>query len=175
MPTVSSAFGALSAKDRRRVLGMLVAATTAQLRVFASFEREMKRTGGPGIIAFELAGATVRAREILTTWGSHGRSAAKKSLLLDYLFPPTYATLQALACDATADVLAKRGRRSLAGAGTPLRSSSSPSSRSVRRTSCSAASMRGWRASGADRSTTFQSNLRGESAERRVATYPGCA
>ena len=77
----------------------------------------MKRTGGPGIIPFELAGSTERAREILDTWGPQGQAAARKSLALDYLFPPTYATLQALACDATADELTKRDRRLLAAAG----------------------------------------------------------
>jgi hypothetical protein len=89
----------------------------AQLRVFLAFERRMKRTGGPGIIPFELAGSTERTREILNTWGRQGRSAARNSLLLDYLFPPTYAALQALACDAIADRLTKRGRRLLAAAG----------------------------------------------------------
>jgi hypothetical protein len=92
-------------------------AMVAQLRVFVTFERQMKRTGGPGIIPFELAGTTERAREILDSWGRQGRSAARNSLLLDYLFPPTYATLQALICDAIAAGLTKRGRRSLAAAG----------------------------------------------------------
>lgn len=88
----------------------------AQLRVFLIFERQMKRTGGPGIIPFELAGPA-RSREILETWGDQGRSAARRSLLLDYLFPPTYALLQALLCDVTAEELASQGRRVPAEAG----------------------------------------------------------
>jgi hypothetical protein len=95
-------------------------ATVLQLQVFLIFEREMKRSGGPGIIPFELAGSTERAREIVYTWGATGRAAARKSLLLDYLFPPTYAALQALACDATAEGLARRGPRFPAVAGLPI-------------------------------------------------------
>ena len=112
-PTVSATLGGLSGRYRRRVLWLLAMATVLQLRVFLIFEREMKRTGGPGIIAFELAGTTERAREILERWGSQGRAAARKSLVLDYLFPPTYATLQALACDASAEGLALRRRQFL--------------------------------------------------------------
>lgn len=112
--TVSDAF---SVRRRGRAISLLVMASVAQLRVFLGFEREMKRTGGPGIIPFELAGSAERAREILDTWGRQGGSAARNSLRLDYLFPPTYAALQALACDATADGLGKRGRRLLAAAG----------------------------------------------------------
>jgi hypothetical protein len=109
--------GGLSGCDRRRALWLLAIATALQLRLFLIFEREMKRTGGPGIVPFELAGSTERTREILDTWGPQGRAAATNSLLLDYLFPPTYSALQALACDATAAGLARRGRRLLAVAG----------------------------------------------------------
>lgn len=104
-------FAAFPAARRRRAVGLLAVATTAQLRVFLVFEREMKRTGGPGIIPFELAGSTERVREILGVWGARGRRAARSSLLLDYVFPPTYASLQALACSGTAVGFHTRGRR----------------------------------------------------------------
>lgn len=118
--TIPRALGGWSADERRRVLGLLVVATVAQLRIFLTFERQMKRTGGPGIIPFELAGSTDKARQIVDSWGDHGRSAARKSLFLDFVFPPTYAALQALACDAAAEGLAKRERGTLAAAGTPI-------------------------------------------------------
>jgi hypothetical protein len=118
-PAVSAALG-LSATQRRGAIGLLAVAAAAQLRLFLPFEREMKRTGGPGIIPFELAGSTERAREILNIWGPQGCAAARKSLLLDYIFPPTYAALQALACDASAEGFARRDRRFLATAGLPI-------------------------------------------------------
>lgn len=39
-------------------------------------ERRMRRTGGPGIIPFELAGSASRAEDIMTRWGSDGQRAA---------------------------------------------------------------------------------------------------
>ncbi len=99
---------------------MLAAIELAQLGPLGALERRMKRTGGPGIIPFELAGSPERARRIMDTWGSDGCSAARLSLLLDCPFPATYAPLHALACTATADGLAGLGHRTLAVAGGPL-------------------------------------------------------
>ena len=118
--TVSASLGGRSRRYRVRVLWLLAGTALAQLRAFLIFEREMRRTGGPGIVSFELAGNTQRAREILEVWGAQGRSAAGKSLLLDYLFPPTYGALQALACDVAAEGFTRRNRRFLAAAGLPL-------------------------------------------------------
>ena len=115
--TVSSRLGVSSPRRRRQVLGALAVLLAAQLRMFLTLERDMRRTGGPGIIPFELAGTTDRAQAILDTWGAPGRAAARSSLLLDYIFPPTYASLQAFACDAAADGLARRHRRRLAALG----------------------------------------------------------
>jgi hypothetical protein len=77
----------------------------------------MKQTGGPGIIPFELAGTAERSQAIMTTWGTEGQAAARMSLLLDYPFPATYASLQALACAESADRLQRRGSRGLASIG----------------------------------------------------------
>jgi hypothetical protein len=106
-------------RQRRAATWGLTLAALIQLRFFASLERRMRRRGGPGIIPFELAGTPERANRIIRIWGSDGRRAAKRSLLLDYVFPPTYAWLQALACTATADRCAARGR-ALAAWGGPL-------------------------------------------------------
>lgn len=113
-------FAALAKKNRRRAMWALAGAEFAQLLAFGVLERRMKRTGGPGIIAFELAGSPERAQRITEAWGDDGRSAARLSLLLDVPFPATYALLQALACTATADGFADRGQRALGAAGAPL-------------------------------------------------------
>lgn len=36
-------------------------------------ELSMRKTGGPGIIPFDLAGSVVRAEEIMTSWGGTGQ------------------------------------------------------------------------------------------------------
>jgi hypothetical protein len=113
-------FERLRPPNRRRVISMLTSGALAQLGLLAALERRMKRTGGPGIIPFELAGSSERARRIMDTWGSEGCSAARLSLLLDYPFPATYGPLYALACAATADGFATRRRKLLAAAGRPL-------------------------------------------------------
>jgi hypothetical protein len=82
-----------------------------------ALERRMKRTGGPGIIPFELAGTPERADQILRAWGDEGRSAARSSLLLDYPYLVTYTGLQAALCDAASERLRRRGRQRLAKAG----------------------------------------------------------
>ena len=113
-------FEGLPSPERRRVVSALAAAVIVQLRFFRALERRMRDTGGPGIIPFELAGTPERARRITDTWGPQGRRAARLSLLLDYAFPPTYASLQALGCTAAADRCAASGRRALAAWGGSL-------------------------------------------------------
>jgi len=83
-------------------------------------ERQMMRTGGPGIIPFELAGDEIRAREIMRRWGRPGQAAARRSLLLDYPYLLSYSCLLAFACEATAESLHRRGHFWLAAAGAPL-------------------------------------------------------
>lgn len=113
-------FRGVPAYRRRQATWGLAAALLIQLRLFAALERRMRATGGPGIIPFELAGTPERARRIIDLWGSDGRRAARRSLLLDYAFPPTYASLQALGCTAVGDRYRARGRRVLAAGGGPL-------------------------------------------------------
>lgn len=68
-------------------------------------ERGMRRTGGPGIVAFEVAGNAARAQEILTAWGDDGRRWARVSLRLDFGYMLTYGALVGLLIDKV------RGRR----------------------------------------------------------------
>lgn len=91
----------------RRVkrLGWSAAAFLAYNAVMLPIERGMRKTGGPGIIAFELAGSASRAEEILTAWGAEGRRWARWSLWLDFGYMLTYGTLVGLLINAV------RGRR----------------------------------------------------------------
>lgn len=63
------------------------------------FERGMRNTGGPGILAFELAGTAARAEEIMTAWGADGRRWALTSMWLDFGYMLTYGTLVGLLID----------------------------------------------------------------------------
>jgi hypothetical protein len=83
-------------------MGRLTAATVAFVgytAVMLVLERRMRRTGGPGIIPFELAGSASRAEDIMTRWGSDGRRAARLSLWLDFGYMATYGTFTALLVD----------------------------------------------------------------------------
>jgi hypothetical protein len=77
----------------------------------------MMRTGGPGIIPFELAGTAELSRRIMDKWGPDGRSAARASLLLDYPFLVSYSGLQLAVRSAASDALHRRDAKVLAGAG----------------------------------------------------------
>lgn len=59
----------------------------------------MHRSGGPGIIAFEVAGNAERAQRIMNAWGDDGRRAARRSLQLDFGYMATYGALTALLVD----------------------------------------------------------------------------
>jgi hypothetical protein len=98
----------------------LAAGVIVQLGFFLPLERRMRDTGGPGIIPFELAGTAERAGRIVDTWGPEGLRAARLSLLLDYAFPPTYASLQALVSNAIAERFADGERTALATSGVLL-------------------------------------------------------
>jgi hypothetical protein len=79
-------------EERRRIdTKHRTRSVTAAVAVFAGYtalmfvpERGMKSTGGPGIVAFELAGTEVRATQIMDSWGERGRRAARTSLRLDF-------------------------------------------------------------------------------------------
>lgn len=81
---------------RVKRLGWSAVATLAYAAVMLVLERGMRKTGGPGIIPFELAGNAERVQEILTAWGSEGRRWARWSLWLDFGYMLTYGTLALL-------------------------------------------------------------------------------
>jgi hypothetical protein len=101
----------------RRAVWALGAGQFALLVPLVALDRRMVRSGGPGIIAFELAGTPERARTIMDRWGPDGQSAARLSLLLDFPYLVTYSGLQLAACDAASRALRRRGATGLAAAG----------------------------------------------------------
>jgi hypothetical protein len=103
--------------SRRRAARILGIAQVALLIPLLQCERRMRRSGGPGIIPFELAGRD-GAEEILERWGVEGEAAARVSLLLDYPFLVTYAGLQFMGCARACEELRDRpGGGALASAG----------------------------------------------------------
>jgi len=118
--TTRRPFGGLSPGARRRALWVLGFAQLSLGVPLLLAERAMKRTGGPGIIPFELAGTPEHAERITRTWGTVGQAAARRSLMLDYPYLLVYATLQAIACNAASDAMGRRRREMLAAAGPPL-------------------------------------------------------
>ncbi|UVO14357.1 hypothetical protein NM962_10385 [Mycobacterium sp. SVM_VP21] len=77
-------------------LGWSAAAYVGYSVVMLVLERGMRKTGGPGIIPFELAGNAERVQEILAAWGEQGRRWARWSLWLDFGYMLTYGTLAML-------------------------------------------------------------------------------
>jgi len=80
----------------------------------AALDRRMQRAGGPGIVAFELAGPE-RGPRILERWGEDGQRAARASLVLDFPFLVSYTALGVRLTERAGGVFARRGPRVLAG------------------------------------------------------------
>lgn len=95
--------------SRRRALWLLGLATLALLVVLALLDGRMQDQGGHGIIAFELAGSSGRAAEILADWGPEGSDTAQWSLWLDYLYLALYGAFLWLAILAVRDGALRRG------------------------------------------------------------------
>lgn len=56
-------------------------------------ERDMQRTGGPGLVPFELAESAREADRFLRAWGPDGRAAVRRSLRWNYGFLLAYVVL----------------------------------------------------------------------------------
>jgi hypothetical protein len=67
--------------------------------VMMRLERHMRASGGPGIVAFELAGTAAKAEAIMDSWGPDGRRAARQSMWLDFGYMASYGTLLGLLVD----------------------------------------------------------------------------
>lgn len=86
---------------RRNPLAALTALFVGYTGVMLSMEQRLRRTGGPGIIAFELAGTASRAEAMMASWGPAGQRAARLSLWLDFGYMLTYGALIAELLDRT--------------------------------------------------------------------------
>ncbi|HYI79521.1 MAG TPA: hypothetical protein VEW67_01510 [Thermoleophilaceae bacterium] len=95
--------------NRRRGLWVLGIATAVLLLVLALLDLRMQDTGGPGIVAFELAGSTDRATQIMAEWGQAGQDAARLSLWVDFLYLIAYGAFLSLAILAVRDAARLRG------------------------------------------------------------------
>jgi hypothetical protein len=109
--------GRASAAARRRVLWISGAAALALWAFLVYQDEQIRDSGGPGIVAFELAGSSDRAEEILAEWGDAGQDDARVSLVVDYPFLVAYSIFLAVACTVGSERLARRGFDRLARAG----------------------------------------------------------
>ena len=107
---------ALTGRARRRALWVSGAIALALFVVLALLEEELTRDGSRGIVPFEVAGTTDRAREFLDEWGAGRRDTVRASLLVDYPYLIAYSVFLSLVCAAVADVNARRARFAAAGA-----------------------------------------------------------
>jgi hypothetical protein len=89
-------------------------ATLVLLLAMSPAEAQMKDTGGPGMVSFELTGGQHRADEILAEWGEDGRDAARESLRIDFGFLFAYGLFLTFALAAVRDWARDRGWRRLA-------------------------------------------------------------
>jgi hypothetical protein len=92
---VAMATGSADRPGRRALIWALTA-FAGYTSVMLGLEQQMRRSGGPGIIAFELAGNATRAQQIMSAWGDDGRRAAHRSMQLDFGYMATYGALTAL-------------------------------------------------------------------------------
>ena len=88
-----------------RALWLLGLATLVLFVVLGIIDEEIKESGGPGIVSFEVEFTSENARETLAQWGEDGRDSAKLSLWLDYLFLVAYAAFFSLAVVAVCEAL----------------------------------------------------------------------
>ena len=80
-----------------RALWITGLATFGLLAVLGAIDGQLRDSGGPGIIPFQLEFTSENARETLALWGAAGRDDAVLSLWVDYPFLVAYAAFYSLA------------------------------------------------------------------------------
>jgi hypothetical protein len=85
--------------QRKHPVAALAALFVGYTGVMLSIERRLRRTGGRGIINFELAGSASRAEDMMRAWGVEGQRAARLSLWLDFGYMLSYGALIAALLD----------------------------------------------------------------------------
>ena len=107
-------FGPIPGSVRRPLLARSMAAVLGVGALMGRSDKQMKATGGPGIVPLELAGERAKVDAILDTWGPPGRAGARESLVLDQAWLVTYALSLALAAAEAGEAFDDRGWRALA-------------------------------------------------------------
>jgi hypothetical protein len=84
--------------NRKRVFFIFFAATLIVMAVFQFIlDPPLKTAAAPnGIVSFELAGSSLKAQEIISSWDANAQLYAAFGLGFDFLFMPLYATAIAL-------------------------------------------------------------------------------
>src|ERR1700735_3136208 len=102
---------------RRKQVLILLGAATVAFTVILELIDPSRVSNGPTILAFEFAGSSSRAAQIMAEWGAKGRSAAHLSLLLDYGYMLSYGLFFCGAGFAVRDTARARGWTRLAAIG----------------------------------------------------------
>jgi hypothetical protein len=92
-----------SPRVRRRLLRAALVGNAVLTALMAPTEITLRRRGGQGIVAFELAGTPERAAALCARWGPQGRAAARRQLHLDYAYMLTYGVIGVLLTAAATD------------------------------------------------------------------------
>jgi hypothetical protein len=85
--------------NRKKVFYIFLAAALIMMAVFQFvLDPPLKTAAAPnGIVSFELAGSSLKAQEIMSSWDATAQLYAAFGLGFDFLFMPIYATAIALA------------------------------------------------------------------------------
>jgi hypothetical protein len=89
----------MTARACRNRIAVAALAFVGYSTVMLRLDSRMHAAGGPGIIAFELAGTAAKAEDIMGRWGESGRRAARQSMWLDFGYMASYGVLLALLVD----------------------------------------------------------------------------
>lgn len=117
MPSMSRAHRVSVGSLRRRQVLIVLGIATVAFTVVLELLDPSHVSSGSTILAFEFAGSSARAAQIVAEWGAKGRSAAHLSLLPDYGYILSYGLFFCVAGLAIRDTARVRGWRRLAAAG----------------------------------------------------------
>jgi hypothetical protein len=97
-PMITHPLAFIPNDKRKRVFYFALAATLIVMAIFQlMLDPLLKTAAAPnGIISFELAGSSLKAQEIISSWNSTAQLYAAFGLGFDFLFMPLYATAIAL-------------------------------------------------------------------------------
>ena len=110
-------FATRSPATRRRILWLAGAAALAIWIFLFIVDQEIKDSGGPGIVPFEVAGTEDEAEDILEEWGEDGQDDARVSVVVDFGYLIAYSIFLAVACTIASERFERRGMERFAGVG----------------------------------------------------------